>query len=409
MLNLLRKCIFRLKIKQRKTSEEERIPRKIIVINLLNKRQRLAYYIVVKNVNDNKQLLMIVTGQAGCGKSILIDFLLQLLGELCIACSYFATAAFNNKGQTLHSVFKLHIRGKRCNELWGNSLKQLKFSVENKKYLIIDEFSVITQKMFGWIDRRYMQAAGLTSFLFGNLSVIFVGDIAQLPHFADKPLYYPKLVLDVVVQNIYAYLTFRTIITLKVNQRTNGDSEENFRMLLINLHTGTCSKDYWKLPLSHNVRLSLSQELRSFQIRLTFENKSVFDYNCVQRRKLEKHNTFKAFKINSDGFGGLEHVLYLSEEAQVMLTRNVWLDKGLSNGSIGIVTDIISKEFQCPPVLPLDFSIEFTLILEKVNSNCSFNIPSLCRWPRHGKNRIASFFYDDNNNNNNNNNNNKKV
>lgn len=190
MLNLLRKCIFRLKIKQRNTSEEERIPRKIIVINLLNKRQRLAYYIVVKNVNDNKQLLMIVTGQAGCGKSILIDFLPQLLGELCIACFCFATAAFNNKGQTLHSVFKLHIRGKMCNELWGNSLKQLTFSLENKKYLIIDEFSVIGQKMFGWIDRRYMQGAGLTSFLFGNLSVIFVGDIAQLPHFADKPLYY---------------------------------------------------------------------------------------------------------------------------------------------------------------------------------------------------------------------------
>ena len=159
------------------------------------------------------------------------------------------------------------------------------------------------------------------------------------------------------MQNIYAYQTFRTIITLKVNQRTNDDSEENFRKLLINLHTGECSKDYWKLPLSHNVRLSLSQELQSFQSRLTFENKSVFDYNCVQRRKIEKHNAVKAFKMNSDGFGGLEPVVYLSEEAQVMLTRNVWLDKGLSNGSIVIVTDIISKEFQCPPVLPLDFSI----------------------------------------------------
>ena len=103
-----------------------------------------------------------------------------------------------------------------------------------------------------------------------------------------------------------------------MNQRANDESEENFRKLLINLRTGECSKDDWKLLLSRNSRLFSIQELQNFQIRLTFRNKSVFDYNCAQLHQLEKpifyinakHNS-KVCKINSDEFGGLNPVLYL--------------------------------------------------------------------------------------------------
>ena len=89
---------------------------------------------------------------------------------------------------------------------------------------------------------------------------------------------------------------------------------------------------------------------------MTFGNKSIFDYNRAQFRKLEKtincinanHNIPKSFKIKSDEFGGLESVLYICEGAHVMLTRNIWLDKGLCNGSMGIVKDINYNESQCP-------------------------------------------------------------
>ena len=42
-----------------------------------------------------------------------------------------------------------------------------------------------------------------------------------------------------------------------------------------------------------------------------------------------------------------------------MLTRNICLDKGFCNGSVGIVKDIIYKVGQCPPALPLAVVIEF--------------------------------------------------
>ena len=55
---------------------------------------------------------------------------------------------------------------------------------------MIDEYSVMGQKMFGWIDRRLKQVSGLMDTLFGGFPIILVGDIAQLPPVLDKLLYY---------------------------------------------------------------------------------------------------------------------------------------------------------------------------------------------------------------------------
>ena len=45
--------------------------------------------------------------------------------------------------------------------------------------------------------------------------------------------------------------------------------------------------------------------------------------------------------------------------AKVMLTRNLWIKKGLCNGAVGIVKKIIYKEGQYPPVLPVSILKEF--------------------------------------------------
>ena len=108
---------FWIENQKRNTSKEERIHQKVIDTDLLNKRQKFIYDIVANNLNDSKQLLIIITGQAGSGKSFLIDSLRQLLGESCNVCSYFGTAAFNIQGQTLHNVLKLPVGGKMCNQL----------------------------------------------------------------------------------------------------------------------------------------------------------------------------------------------------------------------------------------------------------------------------------------------------
>jgi len=52
---------------------------------------------------------------------------------------------------------------------------------------------MLGQTLLGWIDKQCRQATGQHDETFGGKSIILVGDPAQLPHVADKPLYHTKL------------------------------------------------------------------------------------------------------------------------------------------------------------------------------------------------------------------------
>ena len=135
---------------------------KQIDVSSLNYAQHLTYTIVFDHYleNSENQLLLIITGPAGSGKSSVIDAIKNLLKQHCKVCIFFGMAAFNVKGQTLHSLLQLPIRGKKCAELKGQSLQRLQNQLEGIQYLIIDEYSVIGQKMLGWISRHCKQATG---------------------------------------------------------------------------------------------------------------------------------------------------------------------------------------------------------------------------------------------------------
>ena len=96
---------------------------------------------------------MIITGLAGCEKNYVIDALRALLKENCIVTVFFGIAAFNVKSKILQSLLRLPISRKCQHDLKGCALIKLQEDLSNIKYLIIDEFSVVGQKMLGWIDR----------------------------------------------------------------------------------------------------------------------------------------------------------------------------------------------------------------------------------------------------------------
>ena len=83
---------------------------------------------------------------------------------------------------------KLPIGSRGNKALTGESLVRLQNNLKGITYIIIDEYSMLGQAMLGWIDRRCRQATGKTDEVFGGLSIILVGDHAQLPPVADKPI-----------------------------------------------------------------------------------------------------------------------------------------------------------------------------------------------------------------------------
>ena len=57
--------------------------------------------------------------------------------------------------------------------------------------------------------------------------------------------------------------------------------------------------------------------------------------------------------------GGLEPKIFLAVGARVMLTRNLWTEKRLCNGCMGAISDIVFKQGDQPPALPIAVIVQF--------------------------------------------------
>jgi len=78
--------------------------------------------------------------------------------------------------------------------------------------------------------------------------------------------------------------------------------------------------------------------------------------------RIESVNVGKeAFTADKDCAGGLERILYLCKGSHVMLTSNLWKSKGLVNGALGIIHDIIFAPNTTSGDLPLCILVEFKM------------------------------------------------
>ena len=128
--------------------------------------QDLTYNIIKNHAEDNSDekepLFLIVIGVAGTGKSYLnaIPYLLQ---RKCMVTATTGKAAFNIRGVTIHSLLKLPVGQKGNRDLTCQSLHRLQESLNGVDYIIIDEYSMLGQVGFGWIDRRCNKPLGCSA------------------------------------------------------------------------------------------------------------------------------------------------------------------------------------------------------------------------------------------------------
>ncbi len=135
------------------------------------------YKRALEAVLENEGALF-VTGKAGTGKSTLIKYLSSRL-EDCVVSAPTAAAAINAGWDTIHSFFNLPARHIDPGEKLRLNPKS-KDVVKYLKALIVDEASMVTPNIVDVIDillRRYRK----NDEPFGGVSVVFVGDLLQLP------------------------------------------------------------------------------------------------------------------------------------------------------------------------------------------------------------------------------------
>ena len=265
-----------------------------IDVDAFSEKQELAYNIVRSHFNDissnRTPLALIINGVAGTGKSYLINAIRTLLGRKCGGTATTGKAAFNINGVTVHSVLKLPLGSRGNKNVTGQNLIRLQESLHNIDYIIIDEYSMLGQVTFGWIDSRLKQSSGLQEKLLGGKSVILCGDPAQLPPVADKPLYHATPTNGIGEQGYLTYKMFDNVVKLNVNQRVRGHNAEQtrFRELLLRLRKGESNLDDWKLLLTKQP--SNVDNLSEFKdvTRLFYSNEEVSNYNHEQLIKLQK-------------------------------------------------------------------------------------------------------------------------
>ena len=362
-------------------------------VSSLNEKQRQIYDLfmekyrqVVQGTENNNQLLVNIDGEGGSGKSYLIKLLsshlLQTAEEHGRKNPIFRVAptgiaAHGIHGQTIHGLLKLPVKG-NFQDLSSTNLSTLQNLFKEVFFLIFDEKSMIGLRVFGMIDQRLRQIRpSHREQYMGGLNCLLIGDFAQLPPVLQKPLYFADPVsnqLEIKGQN--AYLAFNKTIRLEQAMRQQGDSQAAFRTALQHFREPkNITEIDWRLlslRIANNIPEAADDFLNAVRIYSTHE--AVHEWN-LQRLKNLKIGDIRApiLRVEAVGTGpehnkvsskdiGLESMLFLAIGAKIMLLENIWPEKGLVNGAMGVIDDIVWQEGEFFFFFPFSSTLFFFLL-----------------------------------------------
>ena len=174
----------------------------------LNTKQKNYVLHVVHAIKTSSQILEYLGGGAGVGKSTTIRAIVQGLTRYYLSqpggkpdivrvllCAPTGIAAFNIEGKTVHSTFVLPFnqskwKGHELSSLSPDIRTQITSKLLGLKLIICDELSMLSNQQLIFINKRLQEFFGSKA-LFGGHSLIFVGDLWQLPPIGGSPIFSP--------------------------------------------------------------------------------------------------------------------------------------------------------------------------------------------------------------------------
>ena len=360
---------------------EEAIPH-----DQLNPKQALVVQYVSEKMDrvlDNgEQFFLEVCGSAGTGKTTVMKRLkADLAARLAehdqlsvgtivrfVAATGAAAKVLPTPNCTLHRLLNLPLnqaKTKPTEDLSGTALRNLQDTLTDLKLIVIDEKSFVGCRMMYNIDVRLRQIMANDK-PFGGVSVILIGDFKQLCPVNDLPLFADSTkgmspYQQMGYEDVYK-TNFQDVIILDKNQRQVNDAD--FQQIIANfLDRGISTEDWYKLA-----KRSLDN--------LPVEEKAEFDrdaiYLCAMKKDYKGRNVDKikalgnpriivrsinvpesGVRFEASKAGNLPIQVLLTRDMRVMLTANLDIPHGLSNGSTGTVVGIVyfSENDPFPTVL----------------------------------------------------------
>jgi len=313
-----------------------------LLINQLNKKQKEAFDLMATGKN------IFLSGVAGAGKSHLIKVFFNIYCKERVigVTSTTGTSALLIKGTTMHSYLGIGLGQGSALTLLSNVKKNNRAFERWKKLntLIIDEVSMLPFDLFDKLDyiARSIRNPNLP---FGGISLILCGDLLQLPPINTDGYFC-----------FHAKSWHKCIEYYIVLEESMRQQDPVFQDCLLDVRNGVISPQTKKI-LEARIGVPLLNDYGILPTRLFALNRSVDEINEQELDKLAEDGAeFYEYDMVVSYFKSLPikvienfkknciaaEKLSLCIGAQVMLIKNLDLERGLANGSRGVVTSFVA-------------------------------------------------------------------
>lgn len=302
----------------------------------------------LKVMHSRKNVFL--TGPAGCGKTTIVQEFAKTCNNQGIIIALTAltgVAALHLGGRTLHSWAGIGLGKKSVQDLVLKILTNHKCLQRWRitQILVIDEVSMLSPYLLEKLDKIARVIRGLENVPFGGIQVIFTGDFCQLPPVKCSKFCFESPIWNQIIEESI-YLT-----------RVIRQSDPVFQQCLSEIRMGNCSQKT-EAVLRSRVGRPLINNLGIVPTKLYSTRKDVNRINQVEINKLKQQGqvskTYVAttnIESTLDLSAKQKHFLISRMEkdcvvpsrlefvvgCQVMLVHNLDIDKGLVNGSRGVV------------------------------------------------------------------------
>ena len=162
-------------------------------------------------------LRLLLLGTAGTGKTVTIaagvnkcledDLIVRLTGTT-------GKVSVALEGETIHRLLTLPIGRNNRGQLKGKGLSRLQEALKGTDAVVLDEFSMLSQSQWSYVNRRLSQANPRSDEFFGGMNLVMVGDLAQLPPVTGRVAWKWKPEKPDDCQGKEAYESFQDVVCL---------------------------------------------------------------------------------------------------------------------------------------------------------------------------------------------------
>jgi hypothetical protein len=329
--------------------------------------QYILYNTIVSNLGplqSKKYPFFFITGSGGSGKSYITKLIIDWLKsqhKTYLLTAPTGVAAQNVGGLTIHSALRLTQSESGYQSLAFYDL-EFKKKLQSIQVLIIDETSMVSASLFNFISNLFARIHN-SDIAFGGISVIVVGDLAQLPPVRGEPIFYSS-----VWQLFYPLFLYKS-------QRHHED-EELYQMLE-EIRFGTISDATWtKLTIKaaeydsnqSSDSLLTTTHIVGYRESSNQINNTICNLLPVNDNKymvIESIDFLEGNRVSSELIQtqfktktNMPTTIRLQQGARVMYLNNSLLKDGICNGTIGVITDLNKQQ----PSVQIAFCIHGAII-----------------------------------------------